>query len=248
MNKACTSALLLLFASTSATLLVAQAGLSNSSDHPNFGYVVLESDKGVLGTAVSVPATSCGGGVTVTSPQNGATVPSPVHFQASATASNGNYIISMQILVDGVSKYQVNAASLDTQLAVATGKHNIVVEASDNLGTLYKSSVVAITVTNGVIVTFKGCVFNQNGHKYQAVNLHLSQPATLPFNAMLYYGTTCNPNNFADQFGFGQNLSLGTLNYIFWFSDFADQMNMSALWSLGNQTSQCVNYMTAPNC
>jgi hypothetical protein len=124
----------------------------------------------------------------------------------------------------------------------------MLVEAWDNLGTLYKSSTLTITVSSGTIVTFKGCVFSQNGHKYQAVDLHLSKPDTLPFNAVLYYGTTCNPNNFADQFGFGQKISLGTLYYIFWFTDFADQLNMSALWTLGNQTSQCVNYTVAPGC
>jgi hypothetical protein len=248
MNKFRTSALLMLLVFAPVTMVMAQVVQLDKSDHPNFGYMALTPEKGVSGMTAALPATSCGGGVTVTSPQNGATVASPVHFVASAMASNGNYIVSMHILVDGVSKYQVNAASLDTQLAIAAGTHSVVVEAWDNLGTLYKSSTLSITVTTGTVVSFKGCIYNSNGHKYQAVTIHPSQAVTLPFNAILYYGTTCNTNNFADQFGFGQTLSLGTLNYIFWFSDFGDQLNMSAVWTLGTHSSGCVNYTTAPNC
>ena len=96
--------------------------------------------------------------------------------------------------------------------------------------------------------TFKGCWYKKDTHRYQAVDMAVGTSGTYAFNAILYHGTTCNTNDFADQFGFGQSLNLGEANYIFWFTDFADKTNMSALWYLGDEKSQCVSYAHAPNC
>jgi len=96
--------------------------------------------------------------------------------------------------------------------------------------------------------TFKGCWYKQGGHRYQAVDVSVGNPGTYPFNAILYHGATCNPNDFADQFGFGQLLNFGGFGETFWFTDFEDQTGMSALWYVGNENSQCVNYAVAPAC
>ena len=69
-----------------------------------------------------------------------------------------------------------------------------------------------------------------------------------PFNATLYFGANCAPNNWADQFGFGQDISFGGFSYIFWFSDFPNQPNTSAIWTVGNQSSGCINYAAVPAC
>ena len=87
-----------------------------------------------------------------------------------------------------------------------------------------------------------------NGHKYQAVEFGMNQAATVDFNGSLYYGPTCNPSQQADEFGYGTPLNLGGFGYIFWFSDFPDQLNTSAIWTVGNQKSQCVDYTKAPDC
>lgn len=91
----------------------------------------------------SPPPTS---GVTVSSPAAGATVPSPVNFVASATPTTGNVITAMRIYVDGVSAYTIQAATLNTSIAIAKGTHAIVVQAWDNTGAVYKNSFT-ITVS-----------------------------------------------------------------------------------------------------
>jgi hypothetical protein len=84
----------------------------------------------------------------VTSPTNGATVSSPVHFVACATAAPNctKGIAAMRIYTaPGVSAYTVNGVSLDTHLTLAPGSHNTVVQAWDNCGSVYKTPV-SITV------------------------------------------------------------------------------------------------------
>jgi hypothetical protein len=76
----------------------------------------------------------------------------------------------------------------------------------------------------------------------------MNEAATVDFNGTLYFGATCDPNRWADQFGFGNPLTLGGFGYTFWFTDFGDQLNTSAIWTVGNQTSQCVDYSVAPDC
>lgn len=77
-------------------------------------------------------------GVTISSPTNGSTVGSPVHFIASAT---GTYpISSMIIYVDNVQKYLVYAASLNTYVSLATGKHAVIIKSWDSHGTIYQAS------------------------------------------------------------------------------------------------------------
>jgi hypothetical protein len=95
---------------------------------------------------------------------------------------------------------------------------------------------------------FKGCWYKEGKHRYQAVDISVGTGGTYAFNAVLYYGKTCNKNDFADQFGFGQLLSLGGFDYIFWFTAFPNRSDMSALWYLGDETSQCVSYADAPDC
>ncbi len=96
--------------------------------------------------------------------------------------------------------------------------------------------------------TFKGCWFKQGKKHYQAVDISVGNPGTYPFNAYLYHGTTCNPNDMADQIGNGEELDFGGFGYTFWFDRFANEKDMSALWYVGSDSSVCVDYETAPNC
>ncbi len=80
----------------------------------------------------------------VTSPTNGATVSSPIHFVASATAAPSctKGIAAMRIYTaPGVSAYTVNGGSLDTYLKLASGSYNTVVQAWDNCGAVYKTPI-----------------------------------------------------------------------------------------------------------
>ncbi len=85
-------------------------------------------------------------GVTVSSPAAGSTAGSPVHFVASATSTHP--ITAMRIYVDNVSVYLVSASKLDTSVAMASGKHSVVVQAWDSTGAFFKTPLT-LTV-NGV--------------------------------------------------------------------------------------------------
>jgi acid phosphatase len=78
-------------------------------------------------------------GVTVCSPASGSSAASPVHVTAAAKSSLGS-ITAMRIYVDYVSKYLTNAASLDTSIALASGSHNLTVQAWDSTGSVYKNA------------------------------------------------------------------------------------------------------------
>ena len=99
---------------------------------------------------VSLLATSAfGAGVTVTKPQSGATVQSPVHFVASATTSCSKGISAMGIYTAPFQlAYVVNAANIDTYLTIAPGDYNTVVQEWDNCGG-GSSTTVPITVSGG---------------------------------------------------------------------------------------------------
>jgi len=89
-------------------------------------------------------ATASFAGVTVSSPTAGSTSGSPVHFVASATSTHP--ITAMRIYVDNISQYLISASNLDTSLALASGKHNVVVQAWDSTGAVFKTP---LTVTVG---------------------------------------------------------------------------------------------------
>jgi PKD repeat protein len=120
-------------------------------------------------------------GLFVSSPAPGATVGSPVHFAANAVATPGKTINLIRIYVDGVNAYQVGAATLDTNLPLAAGTHNINMQSWDNTGTLYKTtfsitvpaatnqaptvalSLSADTVVTGAVVTAKVTASDPDG-------------------------------------------------------------------------------------
>src|SRR5882757_8762108 len=86
-------------------------------------------------------------GVTVSSPSNGTTTASPVHFVAQATpASSTRTITFMRIYVDSVSVYGAAVKSIDTSVVIAAGTHSIVVQAWDSAGAIYKSATLSLTV------------------------------------------------------------------------------------------------------
>ena len=235
-------------------LILFCACLLAAQEHTNFGYAVMAPQPASKATENSSSATSSAstacttGSVTVTAPQNGQQVSSPVLFKASATPDSGLTIVRMQLSIDGVSVYTVNGAVVNTSLSVSGGAHNLIVTATESNGATLSSATIHFTVSTGVTATFQGCVYSSNGNRYQAAGIRLSQPATVTFDANLYYGPSCNPNQWADRFGFGQSLNFGTFTYYFWFSDFANQLNMSAIWKINNQSSACINYATAPPC
>jgi hypothetical protein len=101
--------------------------------------------KSQVAITVTVPA-----GVTVSAPKDGATAGSPVHVVASATSPN--QITAMRIYVDNASVYSNSSNKIDTQVTMATGNHNVVVQAWDSTGTVFKTPL-SITVNPTTTLT-----------------------------------------------------------------------------------------------
>src|SRR5580693_8316402 len=86
--------------------------------------------------------------VSVSSPTNGATVNSPVHYVATATTTCSKGVASMGIYVDNNLVYVVNGAKMDHNQSISSGKHHTVVEEWDYCkGATY--TAVDITVQGG---------------------------------------------------------------------------------------------------
>ena len=73
--------------------------------------------------------------VTVSSPANGSTVTSPVHYAATATASTcAQGVASMGIYVNNKLDYETSGDSLNTSITLSPGKYDTVVEEWDYCG------------------------------------------------------------------------------------------------------------------
>jgi len=78
------------------------------------------------------------GVVNITAPSASTAAGSPVHLAASA--SGPNPITAMRVYVDNVSRYVTGASSINTSVSMSTGKHNVVFQAWDSKGGVYKAS------------------------------------------------------------------------------------------------------------
>jgi hypothetical protein len=92
--------------------------------------------------------------VNVNAPANGLVTGSPVHYSASASTTCSKGVASMGVYVDNQLIYVVGGQSVNTDLSLAPGNHNTVVEEWDYCGGATFTKV-AITVSNqsGVWVT-----------------------------------------------------------------------------------------------
>lgn len=98
--------------------------------------------------AARTTVTVVAGGVTISRPARGSRESSPVTITATAAAPTP--IVAMRVYVDNKSVYSLNSfssavATLNTSIVMSTGTHNIVVQAWDTKGLVYKSPVT-ITV------------------------------------------------------------------------------------------------------
>jgi hypothetical protein len=237
--------------------------LNDSGTTANFSNTVTLTVTG-SGTPPSPPTPPTPAGVvsiSMTSPAQNQQVCSPVTLLASAATTNpGAEITRWQVYnPSGTSLWSstTSSSSIDPKIALSPGTQTLEIEAWDSTGA-HAYTNVAFDVTtaappcggnaSGVVSSWQGCTENVNGASHQAIDFTLSEAATLPFNATLYFGANCSPNNWADQFGFGQDISFGGFSYIYWFRDFPNQPNTSAIWTVGKQSSGCINYTAVPAC
>jgi phospholipase C len=120
-----------------------------------YSTVVQEWDHcgGASHTNIKITVASGGSGsqtaVKVTTPAPNSTVTSPVTYQATAsTASCSSGVSSMGIYVNNKLVYTVSGASLDTQITLATGKQNTVVQEWDKCGGAAKTSIPLTVVSS----------------------------------------------------------------------------------------------------
>ncbi|HEV7674321.1 MAG TPA: PKD domain-containing protein [Candidatus Angelobacter sp.] len=106
-------------------------------------------------TSVTVKAPE----VIVSSPADGAFLPSQVHVVASGFS--GSTVIAMQIYVDSAIVYSVNSAILDGTVALTSGPHTLIVKGWDSAGrnffkqlavTVNKPPVAALTLSSRSIL------------------------------------------------------------------------------------------------
>ena len=84
--------------------------------------------------------------VTVSTPTNNSTVSSPTKLKASATPSSGQKICGWWVYVDGMGVYSAGSVnSINTNLSMAPGVHQIVVRAWDTSGA-YGDQTINVTV------------------------------------------------------------------------------------------------------
>jgi len=114
-------------------------------------------------------AASAFAGVTISSPAPGSTSASPVHFVASASSSAP--IVAMRIYVDSASVFLTSANNLDTQVPLATGAHNVVVQAWDSAGGIFKApQTITVSATSSGAVAVSSPANNATvGSPFQVV-------------------------------------------------------------------------------
>jgi hypothetical protein len=135
----------------------------------NSGNVFQDTRTIYVGSTSTSTSTSSGSGVYISSPSNGATTSSPVHFVASATPSGSYPIASMKMYVDGNDGYLTYSNKMDTYVNMGTGSHSIVIKAWDTGGHVYSSSE---TINVGSSTTSSTSTSTST-----SVGMHVSSPS-----------------------------------------------------------------------
>ena len=145
--------------------------------------------------------------VTMTSPTNGASVTSPVHFVASA--NGGGYPISaIWVYVDDQPVYKTNSSSLDTYVPLPAGYHHVVPVAWNTDGGTYTESIY-VTVTTSVGVTIVSPSAGANVSSPVQFVAYATAPAGRTIDSMRIY---VDSNNEYTVYAANLNVSLPLAN------------------------------------
>jgi hypothetical protein len=192
--------------------------------------------------------------VTVTSPTKSESVNGSVTITATAKqTSNTDGNVAFWGIYDSGNLLWTDInpdSSINVNLALSSGSHNLQVEAYDDA---YKPSIATIPIvskSSGKIVNWNACMYTTGGQQYQAMKISAPQPVTGVLQSEMFWNSNCDPVQWTDQLNdFGSTVTVGGgFDYIYYFIHRANTPNVSAVWTIGNQTSACVNYNTAPAC
>jgi hypothetical protein len=87
------------------------------------------------------------GGLSVTSPANGASVASPMKVVATAAAALP--ISAMVVYLDGNNVFTTSGGNLNASISASAGQHSLIVQAWDTSGAVYKQALT-VTVDSGI--------------------------------------------------------------------------------------------------
>src|SRR6266852_7837509 len=89
------------------------------------------------------------GGVTITTPDNNATLTSPVHVAANVASAFAGPVKTMQVFRDNTLVYQGPGTTVDTSVTMsASATHNLTVLALKQNGQLEGSATVNVTIVS----------------------------------------------------------------------------------------------------
>jgi hypothetical protein len=192
--------------------------------------------------------------VTVTSPSAHASVSGSVTIDATAEqTSNTNGAIASWAIYDGSNLLWVDEnpdPSIDVSLALSSGAHSLAVVAYDDSATASTATVPVTATVSGLSVTWKACMYTTGGQQFQAMEISPSQQLTGVLQSEMFTGSNCKPANWTDQLNdVGQTMTFPAgSGWTYWFIHRPNMPGVSAVWTMGNQSSGCVNYASAPAC
>ena len=190
----------------------------------------------------------------MTSPTPNESIDGSVTITATAAqTSNTDGSINNWAIFDGSNLLWADLnpdQSINVNLALSAGSHSLSVVAYDDSFTGSTATVPVTASASGQTVAWNACIYTRNGEQYQAMQISPSQTLTGVLQSQMFYGPNCNPTQWTDQLNdVGAPMTFGGgSSWTYWFIHRPDTPNVSAVWTMGNQTSGCVNYSTAPSC
>jgi hypothetical protein len=142
-------------------------------------------------------------------------------------------------------------SSINVDLALSSGSHKLEVSAYDDSNTASTAIIPLVSISSGKKVNWKACMYTTGGQQYQAMQISATQSVTGVLQSEMFWNSNCDPTQWTDQLndvGSTMTLGGGGFGYTYYFIHRANTPNVSAVWTIGNQTSGCVNYNTAPAC
>lgn len=185
------------------------------------------NDKGgVASKSLNIVVDDASVGLHISSPSAGSGVGSPVQFVASASAPSGRTISAMRIYVDSKNAYSVRAASLNTSLTLAEGKHNVNLQAWDNTGAVY-ARVMKISVNSAESTQYQ--------NNFDATSNWMAQSAA-PNGALLYTPQQIDPY-FANIAAIGMTKDPNRMpQVVAWMNWYVNHLNWPDKWGLYGTT------------
>lgn len=155
--------------------------------------------------ASALPAAA---GVAVTSPSNGSSAGSPVHFTATATSSCSKGVAAMGVYTAPfVLAYKVNGAKLDANVAMNAGTQYPVVQEWDNCGSSSKVQLKLNVTSGSTSNTGTGKVFS-NLQKSSGWTGYALLPPNFPICS------SCTPNGSNVKWSWTQNVTSPSMDGI----------------------------------